>query len=79
MLRCKGTIDQQLKIDFRKSTAPHVKKSGSRFYSLPPPKNTKSVSPPIFFNIEYFSDLPAEKGDRWYCVMFGNMSSILRL
>ena len=63
MLRCNAVVNQQFKITFRKSTAPPQKKSTPRFYSLPPPKNTKSVSPPIFFKIEYFSDLPTEKGD----------------
>ena len=35
------------------------------FYSLPPPpKNSKSSSPPLFANIENFSGLPCRKGGK---------------
>ena len=50
-------FDQQLKITFRKSSAPpRLKKST-------PPKNSKSASSPLFANIENFSAHPPS--ERW--------------
>ena len=54
-------FDQQLKIPFRKSQAP-LKKSTPPFLLTPPPKSSKSASPPLFANIENFSGPPAERG-----------------
>ena len=49
-------FDQQLKLTIRKSSAPPPpEKTQSSFYSLPPLKNSKSISPPHFVNIEHFS------------------------
>ena len=52
-------FDQQLKITFRKSIH-----SPLFTHSPPPPKNSKSSSPPLFANIENFSGLPCRKGGK---------------
>ena len=57
-------FDQQLKITFRKSSTPHPLKKSTPPFLPNPPKNSKSVSPPLFANIEKFSGCPCRKGGR---------------
>ena len=51
-------FDQQLKITIRKSSALPPEKIHSPFITHSPPKNSKSLSPPLFVNIEDFSAPP---------------------
>ena len=54
-------FDQQLKITFRKSSAPPMKKAIPPFLHTPPQKFKKCKSP-LFANIENFAGLPLQKG-----------------
>ena len=57
-------FDQQLKITFRKFSAPPPpEKTQYPFFIHSSPKNSKSASPPLFANTESFLSLPAERGD----------------
>ena len=53
--------DQQLKITFRKSSAPPLKKLTPPFLLTPPPKNSKSASPPFLLTWNIFK-APLQKG-----------------
>ena len=61
-------FDQQLKITIRKSSAIPPEKIHSPFITHSPPKNSKSLSPPLFVNIEDFSapppPIPLQVGER---------------
>ena len=70
MLGGKATVDQQLKITFRKSSVPPWKNPFR-------PKNSKSASLPLLANIENFSDPHAEKGGGGHCVISGKVCSIV--
>ena len=59
---------QQLKITFRKSSAPPPKKIHSPLFSHSPPKNSKNASlPPFFANIENLSGPPCRKEGGGHC------------
>ena len=58
---------QQLKISFRKSSAPPpLKKFKSPFYSLPPKKIQKVQVPPFLLTLKIFQ-APLQKGGRILC------------
>ena len=67
-------FDQQLKITFRKSLGPPLKKSTPPFLLTPAHKNSESASPPFFANIENFSGPPSEKGAEDTELNFGVLS-----
>ena len=68
-------FDQQLKITFRKSSAtPSPPSPWKKSTTLPPPKNSKSASPPLFGNIQNFSGLLSRKGGEG--TMNGSMTKV---
>ena len=61
-------FDQQLKIIFRKSSAPYPstkKKNPLPRFTPSPTKNSKTATPPLFANIEIFTGPSCRKGGGW--------------
>ena len=65
-------FDQQLKITFRKSSGPHLKKSAPPFLLTPPLKLLKVRVPPFLPTLKIFSGPPCRKGRGedtvWLCL-----------